>query len=201
MTSTPQLAVDPRLGPRGKLRTLDAQVGAPLVHGGPHLPARSIQDVPHHVARRIRHTDMDDQAVPEERPGPAVGAIEELIRNQNVQRLDVLLHAAHGRGGEDPFRSEQLEAKDVGAEVELGRHQGMPPAVTRQEGHRTTRQAAQDVPVRRITERRAYPLFAQDLQSVHLVQAAPADDPDQPLCHHSSPGPARYGSPRGARPP
>ena len=83
----------------------------------------------------MREADVGHDAVAEERAGAGLGAVEELVRDHDVLRRVLLLQAADRAGREDALDAELLEAVDVGAEVQLGRHHAVAGAVTRQERH------------------------------------------------------------------
>ena len=72
-------------------------------------------------AERVREPDVRDEAVSEERAHAPPGAIEELIRNHDVQRLVLFLEAAHRARRQNPLDAERFEAIDVRAKIELGR--------------------------------------------------------------------------------
>ena len=79
---------------------------------------------------------------------------------------------------ENALDAEQLEAEDVGAEVQLRREDAVPGAVARQKRDPLAAQRADQVGTGRIAERRRdRPLFEVG-QLRHVVQAAAADDSD-----------------------
>ena len=172
-------AVQLRLGQRRELRPFHADVGAAAVHGRADLLRR--------VARRSSPASPQNGCAKPTcatRPLPKnvlirpLRAIEELIGDDDVERLVFLLQAADGARREDALDAEHLEAEDVGAEVQLGRQQPVAGAVPRQKRHALAAQRADDVRARRIAERRRdRPLFAIG-QLRHVVQAAAADDAD-----------------------
>ncbi len=88
---------------------------------------------------------MRDEAAAEERADAAFRAIEELIGHEDVERPVLLLEAADRARRQDPLDAEHLEAVDVRAEVELGRHEPVADAVPRQEGHALAAERADDV--------------------------------------------------------
>ena len=79
----------------------------------------------------MREADVRDQAAAEERADAALGPIEELIGNDDVERLVLFLQAADGAGREDVLDAEHLHAEDVGAEVQLRRQAAGGPAPCR----------------------------------------------------------------------
>src|SRR6185312_12656897 len=104
--------------------------------------------------------------------------VEELIGDDDVERLVFLLEAADGARRQDPLDAEHLEAVDVGAEVQLRRQDAMPDAVPRQEGDPLAAQRADHVRPRGIAKRRRDPPLLAIGHLRHVVQAAAADDAD-----------------------
>ena len=124
----------------------------------------------------MREADVRDQSTAEERRDAAARPVDELVRDDEVERLVFLFQAAHRARGEDVFDAERLEAEDVGAKVQLRWHQPVPETVPREEGHALAAQRADHVRRRRLPERRLdAPLFAIR-QLRHVVQTAAADD-------------------------
>jgi hypothetical protein len=140
----PPRSVEARLGQRGELGALHAHVGAAFVNlRGPVRRAGVLQsgresrverDAAEPPAERVREPDVGDEPPAEERRGAAARAIEELVRNEEVERAVGLLQASDGARREDELRSEGLEAEDVRPEVQLGRHEPVAGPVARQEG-------------------------------------------------------------------
>ena len=147
----------------------------------PRRPASAASDTTSlsAAAERMREADVRDQAVAEERADAPARAIEELIGNDEVERLVVLAQAADGARRQDPLDAEQLEAVDVGAEVQLGRQQ---PVAVRRAAPGTPRAARAASPSTYGPDGSpngvsTMPLFAIG-QLGHVVQAAAADDAD-----------------------
>src|SRR5574337_1558969 len=92
---------------------------------------------------------MRDETTPEESTDPSLRAIKELIRNDNIQRREVLAHAAYRRGGDYPLHAQELEPEDVRPEIQLGRHQAMAASVPREKRHPSPCQGPDDVGIRR----------------------------------------------------
>ena len=74
-----------------------------------------------------------------------LGAVEELIGNDELERAVLLLERADGAERDDPLDAELLEALDIGAEIELRRRDAMAASVTRQERHLLAGERADDV--------------------------------------------------------
>ena len=83
----------------------------------------------------MREADVRDEPVAEEGADAAARAIDELIGNDEIERRVLLFQAADRARRQDAFDAERLEAVDVGAEVQLRRHQPVADAVPRQERH------------------------------------------------------------------
>ena len=128
---------------------------------------------------------MGGEALAEERADAAHRAIDELIRNDDVERLELFFQAADGARRQDEFHAELLQAEDVGAEVELARQQPVPGAVPRQERHSLAAQRADDVGARRVAKRRGQGHFGPVRHLGHVVQAAATNDPDANVFHTS----------------
>src|SRR4029077_6701669 len=126
--------------------------------------------------------------VSEEGVAPVAGAVEELVGDDDVGRLVLELHRADGRDRDQLLDSQELEAEDVGAVVELGGEQAVAAAVARQEGDGAAVELADDVRVRRLAERRVEAGLLAHHQPLHLIQAAAADHTDTDIAHekHSS---------------
>ena len=126
----------------------------------------------------MREADVRDQPLAEERRDAAAGPIDELIRDDQVERLVFLLQAADGARREDVFDAERLEAEDVGAEIQLRGHEPVTEAVPGEKGDALAAQRADHVRRRRLAERRLdLPLLAIG-ELRHVVQTAAADDAD-----------------------
>src|SRR6267142_5944760 len=97
--------------------------------------------------------DVRHQSSTEEGADAPPGAVEELIRHHEVQRLVLLLQAADSARRENPFDAEHFEAVDVRPEIELRRKDAVPDAVPRQERHSLPAQRAEDIRPRWIAER------------------------------------------------
>ena len=133
MMSKPGGAVRVRLGDRRELRPFHADVRAAPVHGrAGRVRPTSYAIVAQRPAERMREADVRDEPVAEERADAPARAIEELIGNDEIERLVVLAQAADRARRQDPLDAEHLEAVDVRAEVQLGRQQPMAVPVPRQ---------------------------------------------------------------------
>src|SRR4029453_5681068 len=69
----------------------------------------------------------------ETRPGP--GGVGELTGDDQLERMDPLLHAPHRADGHEGVGAQRLHAVDVGPVVELGRREAVAAAVSWQGDH------------------------------------------------------------------
>src|SRR6516165_8756179 len=102
----------------------------------------------------MREPDVRHQTPAEEGADSPLRAIEELIRDDDVERPVLHLQAADGARREDAFDPKQLEAKNVRAEIQLGWQQGVAGAVPRQKRDALPPERADEVRSGRRSERR-----------------------------------------------
>ena len=81
---------------------------------------------------------MGHQAFAEERVEALPGAVDELVRNDEVEGTMLFFQRANGRERQDSFDAELLESVNIGAVIDLGGHVAVPASVTRQEGDLVT---------------------------------------------------------------
>ena len=180
MMSMPHDAIELRLGQRRELRPFHADVGAAAVHGrADRLAPTSAAIVDRSLQNGCANPTCADEPVAEERADAPLGAIEELIGNDDVERPVLLLQAADRARRQDALDAEHLEAEDVGAEVQLGRQQRWPAPCRARNATRLPRSVpityGPDGSPNGVATR---PLFAVG-QLRHVVQAAAADDADR----------------------
>lgn len=85
--------------------------------------------------KRIGKPHVPDDASLEESPRPhALGAIDDLIRDDEIARSDLLLQAADGGEGDDGADAERAEGGDVGARGDFVRGELVVEAVAGEEG-------------------------------------------------------------------
>src|SRR5687767_9695500 len=70
-------------------------------------------------ANRVRERDVRGKTVAEKRADAPLGAIEKLIRHDDVEGWIFLLEAPDGACRNDALDAEHLESEDVGAEVQV----------------------------------------------------------------------------------
>src|SRR5262249_27555145 len=136
----------------GELGPLDAEVRAAAMHGGAALPARTREEVREAGADWIRHADVPDDPVTEEGGDSTLRVVEELIGYDEIQRRNVLLHAADGAHGDHRLDAQSLQPVDVRPIVDVGRRQAMAAAVAAQEDHGGDPQTPDPIGVRRLPE-------------------------------------------------
>src|SRR5690606_12441445 len=140
-------------------------------------------DAGERLADRVREADVYDDVLVEERRRAALGAVEELVRDDEVERRELFLERPDGAEREQPLDAELLEAVDVRAERQVRRDDAVAAAVARQEGDLASAYLAEDVGVRRRSPRRFDGHLAPVLERFHVVQAPASDDAD---CGHNS---------------
>ena len=107
-----------------------------------------------------------------------LGAIDELVGDHHVERLVLFLERAHRRDGQDPLNTDLFHCVDVRPVVQLVGQDAVAAAMAGQESHALSLQGAQDEVVGGGAERSVRLQLPDIGQSLHLVQAATADDAD-----------------------
>jgi len=98
---------------------------------------------------------MRHNAVAEKRVRPRlIGAVEKLIDDHQITRMQIAFQRSHGGHRDDPFDLQHFHPIDIGAAVHLCGRQAMALAVTRQKHHLVPFQPSGEVFIRRIAERR-----------------------------------------------
>ena len=109
-------AVGLRFGAGRELRPLDVDVSAALVDGGPGGLGGDVEDFLQFGADWLAKGNMGDDAFPEEGVGgAALGAVEELVGQDDFARRVIVLERADRADADDPLDAKLLEAVDVGA--------------------------------------------------------------------------------------
>ena len=126
---------------------------------------------------------MPDDSISEKRVGALAGAIDELVREDDVRRLVLLLHRAYRAGGDNRVHAENFEAEDVRPVIQLTRQQAVSASMAREKSDPDSVDLAYDVRIGRFAERRFHPPFFHALQALHLVEAGAADDADRRVGH------------------
>jgi hypothetical protein len=74
------------------------------------------------------------EAAAEEGAHAAARAVDDLVGDDHVQRLDLLTHRAHRAGAQEPAHAQALEGVDVGAHGDLRGQQTVATTMPWQEG-------------------------------------------------------------------
>ena len=80
-------------------------------------------------ANRMPEGDVCNQSLAEECIDAMARAVDELLGNNEIKRTMLFLQRSDSRQRNDALHAKLLESVDVGAEVQLGRHQAVPATV------------------------------------------------------------------------
>jgi hypothetical protein len=139
------------------------------------------QQLPQFLADRIGKRDVPDDPAPEERVlGGFLGAVHELVGQDDVARLIARLERPDRADAENPGDVELLQGPDVSAGVQLAGQQAMAASVPRQKDHFAPREDAGEQAVRRRAERRLDLDPGGPGQRIDLVEAGAADEAHAP---------------------
>jgi hypothetical protein len=127
----------------------------------------------------VRETDVGDEPVAEERADAPLGAVEELVGDDQVQRHVLFLQAADGAGRQDALDAQGLHREDVGAERQLGRREPVADAVPGEEHHLLAGEPAGHQRRRGRAERRLDRHVTAVRELGHVVEATASNDPDR----------------------
>ncbi len=127
-------AVEIRLGFGGELRAFHADVGAAAFADDAGLLAGRDHGFGKLRADGVGERDVRDDAFAEESVDALAGAIDELVGDDELQRLVFFLERADGRDRENALDAELFEAVNVGAEVQFGGQNAVAASVAGQEG-------------------------------------------------------------------
>ncbi len=152
-----------------KLRAFHAHVSALPVHLDAELHAGVVHLFRQAEADRVAEPDVRDDALAEKGVDAVAGAIEELIDDHDVARLELFLEAAAGADANHVRDAEHLQRTNVGAVRHFGRREAMAPAVARQKHHRHALHLAGHQLVGRRTERRVDRYFLDLVESFHRI--------------------------------
>src|SRR5580698_8984356 len=154
-----QAAIDIRLGLCRKLRTLHTQIGSAELARYSGLAASLLHDASKFPANRIAEGNVRDNPVAKKSINPVTRAVEELIGNDEIERLVLFLQRSDGRNGDDPLDAQLFEAVNVSAKIQLAGQNVMAASVAGEECNLPAFQRAADVSVGGRTERRLYAHF------------------------------------------
>jgi len=141
---------------------------------------------------------MRDQAGAEEARRAMHGPVDELLDHHEVPGRQILLERADRRDRQDVGHARALERIDIGAEIELGRRDGMTAAMARQEDEIDRADPPEQQLVRRRAPGRIDAAPLGIFQPIDRIEPRSADDPDRPtVAHMISSGQANRSSPLG----
>src|SRR5262249_10815391 len=136
----------------------------------------------------IGETNVSDDPVAKKCADSALGVVEKLIRDHDVERLDLNLHAADGAHRNQPLNTQFFEAVNVRAIVDVRRLDSVPASVTGEKGDPFSLQRSQNECIGRITKWGLDTNFLDIGQLIHLVKSASTQNADFHFCHESSIG-------------
>jgi hypothetical protein len=100
-----------------------------------HVRRASLDDIRQLLVKGVRKADMTNNTALEEGKGSdALGAIDDLVRDDKVHGLDLLLQRADGGEGNDASDTEVAESGDVGTVGDLVGRKLVVQAVAGEEG-------------------------------------------------------------------
>ena len=134
-----EVLVGHALGIAGELRAFHAHIGA-VAHHVDAFRHRRLGEMDAQPRRHgMRHRDVRDAALAEERALALVGAVDELVDQHKGAGRQFLLERAAGRQRHEIGDAGALERVDIGAVVDIGGRQTMALVVARQKHDRQPR--------------------------------------------------------------
>ncbi len=91
-----------------------------MVNAGACFPGGIKQGLAQYRTEGLGERNMDNDTLAEEGIDPALGAVNELVGNNQVAGFYFLLEAADGINGNDVFHPERLEGIDIGPHRDFG---------------------------------------------------------------------------------
>src|SRR5262245_59967566 len=88
------------------------------------------QRSPEGGANWVGQGQLGHHAVPEKGGDPAGGAVDELVDEYQMSRLDLFLQGANSRDGKDTLHAQALKTPNVGPIIDLARQNPVSLAVT-----------------------------------------------------------------------
>lgn len=123
---------------RGKALLTHADDGSLIVEHDAvalHVRGALLHDLSQALIEGVREADVADDATLEEGEGAdALGAVDDLVRDDEVHGLDLLLQGADGGEGDDAADADGAQGGDVGAGGHLVRRELVVQAVAGEEG-------------------------------------------------------------------
>src|ERR1700676_1279367 len=126
-------AVEVGFGESRELRTFHADVRSFTVDGHGAVYAGVRQNGGKFAASGMREGDVGYQTVAEESGNAALGAIEELVGNEEFAGAQIFVERADGAHGNDAFDAKNFHGVYVGAIIDFAGKQAMPASVAREE--------------------------------------------------------------------
>jgi len=125
---------------------------------------------------RIGKSNVSYDAVAEKRIHAVASAIEELIRNDEVERSVLILQRPDGGNRDDPFDTQLFEAVNIGTEIQFRGKNAVPASVSGQECNLAALERAQYIGVGRISEWSLLLDFPHIAKAGHGIKPAASDN-------------------------
>ena len=181
--------VGQRFGAGAEGGALHVHIGAAIVDAGFLGLGRLEQQLSQLITNGVSKSDVGHDATAEEGMlDRALGAVDELIHQHDVARLELGLQRAHGADANDPLHAELLHRPEVGPVVELARQDPVAACVARQKHHLTASQFAREKGVGGIPKGslHLHPLLPSE--AFDGIESAAADDADAMGSHRKIKG-------------
>src|SRR5216684_7858593 len=177
------LLVGEAFGERRKLRAFHAHICA-AAHNRYSLRFGGSGEMDAQTGRhRMRHRHMGDAAFAEERAFAFVGAVDELIDQDEGAGRQFFLERAAGRQRHEIGNAGALEDVDIGPVVDVGGRQPVALVVTRQECHRKAGDLADAQRGGRLAPRARDRFLDDFFEARQIVDAGAADDAEHRSGH------------------
>jgi len=173
-----------RLGAGAKGGTFHVHISAAVVDAGLCGLGGLEQQLAQLLANGLGKGDVRDDAAAKKRVlEVALGAVKELVGQDDVARAILGLERADGANADDPMNIKGLHRPQVGAVVQLAGEDTVTARMTGEEDDFAPSEPAREKFVRRVAKRgfNLHPLLMG--KSLDVVQATAADDPDAIGCH------------------
>lgn len=173
-----QIAVDVRFGFRRELRPFHAEIRTAAFPDHPRFLARFLDHASQVCTNGVGKSNVRHYSVSKKCVDAMASSVEELVRDDEFERLVLFLQRTDGRDRDDAFDAELLEPMNVAPEIQFTGQNAMTASVACQKSHFAALKHAADIGVGRRPERR----FEADLfrlaEARHGIKAASTDDPD-----------------------
>ena len=151
-------------------------VGAAVMDTRTGVAACGEENLPEFFADRVRKRNVRDNPASEKGVlSRFLGAIDELVDQDNVARSILCLERTNGADADDPCDVEFFETPNIGAVIELAREDAVTTPVSGQEHHFAPFKITDKVTVRGRSERGfdLHPVFL--CQAFHFIEAGAAN--------------------------